>query len=173
LWNHETEILKPPEYTAQYGSLCISETYGGQFPQAKPTCNPEWHLTPRHAGLNPFVFHVTEKTLSPHALVQSSPLYDLGVSSAFLCQTLTIQHEIILLDDCLGWGWLVVVIVKVAVRVILPIPSNEAAISEIRHVSPKEINGSQNGLESIFYACSKISTTSCIWEDLTSSCLEK
>lgn len=55
---------------------------------------------------------------------------------------------------------------------ILPISSREPAIYEKRHISPKE-NERQNGLETVLYACFKISATSCRWEDLVPSCWEK
>lgn len=149
LWVPTPEIPKPLRCTTQHHNLCILETPWGQFPQAQPTCNPEGHLMPRHTGLNQFIFHSIRKTVSLRALVQCSPLYELDVSSAFLWQTLTIQHEITLLDDCLGWGGFVVFILNVAARAILPISSNEAAISEKRHISPKEMSGRQNGLENM------------------------
>lgn len=116
------------------------------FFMAQPTCKPEGHLTPRHAGVNPFASHIIRKIIS---LFQLSPLHDLDVSSAFLFQTWTTQHEIILLDDCLGWGGLVVIILNVAAKVISSISSNETAISEIRHILEKEMNGSQNALENV------------------------
>lgn len=91
--------------TAQNRNLCISETSRGQFPWAQPTCTPEGRLTPRHTGLNLFVFHIIRKTVSLRALIQHSPLHDLDVSSSFLCQTLTIQQW----NNPAGWlpglGW--------------------------------------------------------------------
>lgn len=112
----------------------------GAFFTAQATCKPEGHLTPRHTDLNPFLSYIVRKII---LLFQCSPWHELDVSSAFLFQTWTTQHEIILLDDCLGWGGLVVIILNVAAKVISPISSNEAAISEIRHILMKEMNGSQ------------------------------
>lgn len=102
------------------------------FFTAQPTCKPEGHLTSKYTDLNPFVSHIVRKMVS---LFQRSPWHNLGVSFAFLFQTWTTQHEIILLEDCLAWGGSVVIILNVAAKVISPISSNEAAISEIRHIS--------------------------------------
>jgi len=81
--------------------------------------------------------------------------------------------KLTLLDDCLGWGSLLALILQVAERVTSPISSNEVAISEIRHISAKKMNVSQSCFQNMSYTHSKISATSYMWDDLMPSFLQQ
>lgn len=175
LCNNTSETPKPLKHAVhnQFPCFCSFAASQGQLPRARATCNPERHFTSKQTGFHLSPFHVPKSTAALCAAAQHPPLKDLDVSSSFLCQTWPIQTEITMLEDCLGWGCLLAFVPEAAARAISPISSNKVAISEVRYISAKEMNVSQNSLQNRFSACSKTSTTTYTWEELMPSYLQK
>lgn len=173
LCNNTSETPEPLQHAAQFPCFCSFAASQGQLPWAPAMCNPERHFTSKQTGFNLPPFHVPKNTAALCAAAQHPPLKDLDVSSSILCQTWPIQTEITTLEDCLGWGCLLAFVPEAAAMAISPISSNKVAISEVRSISAKEMNVSQNSLQNRFSACSKTSTTTYTWEELMPSYLQK
>lgn len=173
LCNNTSETPEPLKHTVQFPNFCSFAASLGQLPRAQAMCNPERHFTSRQTGFNLTPFHVPKSTAALCAAAQHPPLKDLDISSSFLCQTWPIRTEITTLDDCLGWGCLLAFVPEAAARAISPISSNEVTISEVRYISAKEMNVSQNSLQNRFSTCSKTSATTYTWEELMPSYLQK